>query len=337
MRVLAIGATGFIGQQVVSRLVELGHKVAVLHRGTTAGQLPDGVHHIRGNRDHLDDSRVDFESFAPDVVLDAILFTEPQARGLVAACRGMNARIVALSSADVYRNYDGLRGASTEAPDPVPLAEDAPLRRTRYPYRGAALPFEYAHDYEKILVEQVLLNDSELPATVLRLPAVYGPGDTQHRLRPYLQRMADRRQAIVLQQQQAEWRWTRGFVGNVAAAIALAVTDVRSAGRVYNVGEERALTEREWVEAIGTAAGWQGKVIAVPRDRMPAHLTLPLDWRYSLWTDTARLRHELGYAEPVPLVEALKRSVEWERSTLHEAGGLDYADEDALLRSELTT
>jgi nucleoside-diphosphate-sugar epimerase len=111
---------------------------------------------------------------------------------------------------------------STAQPDAVPLAEDAPLRDTRYPYRGTGLPFEHADDYEKVLVEQVLLTEPDLPATLLRLPAVYGPGDPQHRLRPYLQRMVDGRPGILLQKEQAAWRWTRGYVGKVAAAIALA-------------------------------------------------------------------------------------------------------------------
>jgi uncharacterized protein YbjT (DUF2867 family) len=36
MRVLAIGATGFIGPHVVRRLLRRGHDVAVLHRGRTS-------------------------------------------------------------------------------------------------------------------------------------------------------------------------------------------------------------------------------------------------------------------------------------------------------------
>src|SRR5688500_816811 len=144
MRVLAIGATGFIGLPAVSRLVEQGHEVAVLHRGNPAARLPNDARHIAGDRDRLHESRADIESFAPDVVLDVILYTEQQARELISVCRGRTSRIVALSSADVYRNYDGLRGAPTHAPDPVPLAEDAPCRGSRYPYRDADLEFEYA-------------------------------------------------------------------------------------------------------------------------------------------------------------------------------------------------
>ena len=333
MKVLAIGATGFIGRHVVHRLVEQGIEVAVLHRGVTDGALPRGVRRIRGNRNRLEDAKAELERFAPDVVLDAILYSEQQARSMVQAFRGNAGRVVALSSADVYRNYDGLRGKSTARPDAVPLAEDAPLRDTRYPYRGSGLPFEHADDYEKVLVERVLLTEPDLPATLLRLPAVYGPGDSQHRIRPYLQRMMDGRPGILLQQEQAAWRWTRGYVGNVAVAIALAVADARTVRRVFNVGDEPTLSEREWVERIGFAVGWKGGVVAVSESELPSHLKQPLDWRYDLWTDTSSIREELGYVESILLDEALERTVEWECSTLDGAEPLKYDEEDAVLRS----
>jgi len=266
------------------------------------------------------------------VVLDAIPYTEQQARGTVEVFRGMAGRVVAVSSADVYRNYDGFRGKATAPPDPVPLAEDATLRETRYPYRGSGLPFGDADDYDKILVEQVLLNESELPATVLRLPAVYGPGDKQRRLGSYVRRMKDGRPAILLAEEQTGWRWTRGFVANVAAAVALAVADHRGAGRVYNVGEEPVPTEREWMERIGVAAGWTGTVVTLPGGEMPYHLRQSFDWRYDLWIDTGRIRSELGYGEPVPVDEAMNLSVDWERAQVDETA-LNYIAEDAVLRS----
>lgn len=313
MRVLAIGATGFIGQHVVRLLVGLGHDVGVFHREETSPTVPKGARGIRGNRDQLADFRVEIEQFAPEVVLDLILYTEKQAREMVKTFRGKAERVVAVSSADVYRNYDGLRGRATKPPDIGPLAEDAPLRETRYPYRGQSLPVPYADDYEKILVEQVVLSEPELAATVLRLPAVYGPGDRQRRLQPYLRRMADDRAVILLKEKQAGWRWTRAFVGNVAAAVALAVVDRRSAKRVYNVGDDPTLTERQWVERIGVAAGWSGHVAALPATDLRDDLNQPLDWRYDLWTDTTRMRSELGYVQPVSLDEAVRRTVEWER------------------------
>ena len=316
MRVLAIGATGFIGRHVIPRLVDHGHEVAVLHRGETMASLPEGVVDISGDRDRLFDSQAELERLAPDVVLDLVLYTEQQAQELVRTLRSTACRVVAVSSSDVYRNYDGFRGKATAPPDHAPLSEDAPLRELRYPYRGQEIPFKYAHDYEKILVEQIILGDGALPATALRLPAVYGPGDRQHRLQPYLRRMADNEVRILLEDGQATWRWTRAFVENVAAAVALVVMDPRSVGHVYNVGDEPTLTEREWVERIARLAGWGGDVVALPRTHLPDELRQPVDWRYDLWTDNTALRSELGYVPPVPLEEALGRTVEWECSEL---------------------
>ena len=53
MKILAIGATGFIGSQAVRLLLEAGHRVAVLHRGEKPGDLPDEVQRIQGDREAL--------------------------------------------------------------------------------------------------------------------------------------------------------------------------------------------------------------------------------------------------------------------------------------------
>ena len=145
----------------------------------------------------------------------------------------------------------------------MPLTEDASLRERLYPYRAeepraADYPLSWADEYEKILVERAVMGDPGLPGTVLRFPAVYGPRDGQRRLFPYLERMDDGRPAILLGEGMARWRWSRGYVENVAAAVALAATDERAAGRTYNVGETETPTEAEWVRAIGGAAGWDG-------------------------------------------------------------------------------
>jgi nucleoside-diphosphate-sugar epimerase len=145
--------------------------------------------------------------------------------------------------------------------------------------------------------------------------------------------MIDGRPAILLQQEQAPWRWSRGYVENVATAIALAVADTRAVRRVYNVGDEPVLSEQEWVERIGAAVGWTGEVVAVPANELPNHLKQPFDWQYELWTDTSSIREELGYEESVLLDDALERTVEWERSVLAEAAPLKYEEEDAVLRS----
>jgi len=340
MRVLIIGGTRFIGPWVVKELTAGGHEVAVFHRGQTSAQLPAGVRSIRGDRQRLAGSRADFQAFAPQVVVDMIPFTEADAQVLVQTFSGLAERVVAVGSMDVYRAYGRLIGTEPGDPDPLPLTEASPLREKLYPYRGPELrppddPERWRDDYDKILVERVILSQPDLPGTVLRLPAVYGPGDRQHRLFPYLKRMDDRRPAILLGQAVANWRWTRGYVEDVAAGIAAAAIQERAAGQVYNLGEAETPTESDWVRAIGRAAGWAGQVIAMADHELPAHLRFPADTRQSLAADTSKARRELGYHERVDAREALRRTIAWERANPPDPidpQAFQYAGEDAALR-----
>ena len=345
MKVLVIGGTGFVGPHVVTSLCGLGHKVAVFHRGRTEAELPAEVHHIHcsswvlGDRRYFVDFIDAFRQFAPDVVLDMIATTEEDARTVVNLFRGRAQRVVVISSQDVYRAYGSLIGIEPGPVEPTPLSEDAALRTRFYPYRSETprSPDDqrrWMDDYEKILVERTALDDPDLGATVLRLPMVYGPHDRQHRMYEYLRRMEDGRPAIILEESLAGWRWTRGYVENVAAAVVLAVTNEFAADRIYNVGEREAFSMIDWVREIGRAAQWKGEVVAVPGDLLPTELQEQMSTDHNLVTDSMRIREELGYEEPVQIDVAIARTVAWEQS--HPPEGSedqppDYAVEDTVI------
>jgi nucleoside-diphosphate-sugar epimerase len=186
-----------------------------------------------------------------------------------------------------------------------------------------------------ILVERAVLGDRWISGVVLRLPMVYGPRD-HHRTYEYLKRMDDNRPAILLEEHKAGFLCTRGYVENVAAAIALAAMHPGAEGRVFNVGEEPPLSEGEWVRRIAEVAGWSGQIVKAAAGKLPGHLREPLNWHSHLAMSTARIRDELGYAEPVRWQEGLRRTLAWER---HEPPGsqhaarFDYQAEDACLRA----
>jgi nucleoside-diphosphate-sugar epimerase len=334
MQILIIGGTRFIGPYVVRRLADEGHRITLFHRGETKTDLPS-INQIYGDRRNLSSFSDEFKTLAPDVVLDMIPYTEDDARDLLSVFKNIARRVVAISSADVYRAYGRLLRLETGEPDPIPLDEDAPLRESFYPYRAQAQGTDdFKYHYDKILVERVVMSETELPGTVLRLPAVYGPHDSQHRLFNYLKRMDDHRPAILLEEKQSRWRWMRGYVENVADAIALAVTDERAMSRIYNVGEAEALTELDWVHSIGHAARWDGEIIIAPEDLLPKNPLMGLDYTHHLVTDTNRIRTELGYAERISKSEALHHTIEWERSAVPaeiNPAQFDYAAEDETL------
>ncbi|MGH2516660.1 MAG: NAD-dependent epimerase/dehydratase family protein [Ktedonobacterales bacterium] len=345
MRILVIGGTNFIGPYVVRRLAEQSHALTLFHRGPLAANapkgrfargaehpdLPDGVQHIYGDRERLADYASDLRAISPEVVLDMIPQNDDDARAVQTLFRGVARRTVAISSQDVYRAYGRLLRTEPGPPDPLPLTEESPLRERMYAQAGM-LPG--AERYEKILAERVYLAGAALPGTILRLPAVYGPGDHQHRVFEYLKRMDDGRNVIVLEDALAGWQWTRGYVENVADAVALAVADDRAAGRIYNVGEPETQTETEWVRAIGAAAGWHGEIVPVPSERLPAAMRFDGDTAQSWVTDSSRIRRELGYVERIPRDEALRRTVAWERAhrpASFDPARYDYAAEDDVL------
>ncbi len=312
MRVLVLGGTGFIGSRVVTRLAGMGHEVAVFNRGRTKADLPLRVRRLIGDQAELGDHVQAFRDFAPDVVVGMRLMTEREANAFAGAFAGLACRALVIGSMDVYRAYNRLRRVEPGPPDPTPLTEDSPVREKLYPYREFVSE-PWAQEYDKLLVERVVMSAPGLPGTVLRLPFVYGPGDGLHRLAEYLKPMDEGLPAIVMDERRARWRAARGYVENVAEAIALAVTDPRATGRVYNVADAEAFTEREWALNIGRAAGWKGEVVTKPKGQLPADLVKEYDFSQHLFADTRRVRTELGYREPVTLAESLRRTIEWER------------------------
>jgi nucleoside-diphosphate-sugar epimerase len=338
VRILLIGGNGFIGRSVARTLQQQGHALALFHRGTAPA--PDGVEDIRGNRRQLGDSSRELRALAADVVIDFVISSLGQAKDLMDVFRGATQRVIVLSSMDVYRAIGIFHGTESGPLQPVPLTEESQLRGSLPPYTGEVLEslrkiFPWVtDDYDKIPAERVVMNDRELPATVLRLPMTYGPGDRLHRFYPVVKRIADGRRQLIFPETLAAWRSPRGYVDNVAAAISLAATDERSARRIYNVCEEPAFSELEWARKIGAASEWTGQLVVLPDEKTPPHLQRPGNAAQHWAASSERIRRELGYTEPVPLDQAIRRTIAWERDNPPPEEFLpkfDYGAEDKAL------
>jgi len=310
MRVLILGGTGQTGPFLVRRLYALGHEVTVFHRGQHEAQLPAGVRHLHGD---MANPPRELRQPAPDVVVHMWALTQAHAAAFVDCFYGAAGRAVVISSCDVYRAFGRLQCLEAGLPDLIPLTEDAPLRKSRYPYRGKTnAPIDDVDLYDKILVENAVRGHAGFPVTILRFPAVYGPND-YHRFGPWIQQMDAGIAELKLQDGFAQWRWTHGFVEDVAEAVVLAVTNPRAAGRTCNVGEAETPTWAERIEELGRVAGWKGRVVPVPAVELPENLRNPADFSRHLVVDSSRIRSELGYREVVSREDALRRTIEWER------------------------
>ena len=327
MKVLVIGGTSFIGPYVIKHLVNMGHKVNVFHRGKTEADLPSEVEHILGNRKNLHNFKDKFKEFNPDIVLDMFPINEQDAKDIVDCFKSITKRIVAISSQDVYLAYGKFIEIEDCPIQQMPLTEESPLRKKLYPYKGK---FERYDDYDKILIEQVIMNEPNLSGTILRLPMVYGPGDYQHRFFEYIKHIEDKRPFILLDESFAKWKTTFGYVENVAYAIALAISNEQAANHIYNIGYYEHFTTLEWVEKIGKIMNWDGKIVIAPKGHISIEGCNP---EQHLFTDTSLIRKELDYKEQIPLNETIKNTIAWElKNPPPNADKMfDYTEEDNIL------
>jgi nucleoside-diphosphate-sugar epimerase len=176
VRVVVIGGTKFVGPAAVGRLAAAGHEVAVAHSGAHEHEAVEAVEHLHGERGALLSPGGPVDSWRPEVLVDTFPggASAEEAEQLAACAARTGARVVAISSVDVYRHGvdsgmgDG-SGAVAMTVDPIPLREDA--RRRVGPYPGAAA----GHD--NVAMEDAL-EGAGCPATLLRPGAIYGPHPT---------------------------------------------------------------------------------------------------------------------------------------------------------------
>jgi len=318
MKILLIGGSGFIGQFAAQQLQQSGHQITIFHRGKTAAT--QGTEEIFGDRQFLQDHQPEFRRQKFDVVVDFVLSSGRQAQQLMDTCRGIAGRVVGLSSMDVYRAWGVFYKTEQCGLQELPLTENSELRTSTITYppevlkRAQTIYGWMDAEYDKVPVEQAVLGDPKLPGTILRLPMIYGPGDPLHRFHPVLKRIDDGRKQIIFADDVAPLRTPRGYVENVAAAVALAATSQQAVGRVYNVCEAESFGELDWARQIVAAVGWQGEFVVLPHDRTPKHLLWPANTAQHVLASSERIRKELGYRELLPREEAIRRTIAWERA-----------------------
>lgn len=335
MRVLLIGGNGFIGTPLSGELMNAGHELAVFHRKRD-GCRP-GTKHLHGDRNRLHDYLQQLREFSPDVIIDMVLSCREQAQQLMTVASDLHARVVAISSMDVYRAWGVMLGTEPGGLEPMPLTEESPLRTASNPYppemveKMKSIFTWVTTGYDKAAVEHEVMSAGPRN-TVVRLPMVYGPGDPLHRFYGVVKRVTDHRPVIILPEDHAAWRGPRGYVDNVAHAIALAATSPHAFGRIYHVCDEPSLTELEWQRKIVAQTDWSGRFVVLPNQHTPKHLLAPGNAAQHLIGNSVRIRKELGFAEPIQTDEAIRRTIDWEQAnpptgpTFHQ---FDYSAEDA--------
>jgi 2'-hydroxyisoflavone reductase len=323
MRVLVIGGTEFMGREAVRRLVARGHDVSVLHR-RASHDLGDAVGNLQSDRGDLDTvtrllAEHDFEAVL-DFAYDWEKGTTPaQVEGAARACSDSLQRYVFMSSIAAY-------GGGLE------LREDAPL-----------VPDDFPNPYaqHKAAAERALFRMHEetgFPVTTFRPPFVHGPRQPFYREQFFWDRIRDGRPIILPDGGSSAMQWA--FVDDVAEVCVRALEVPAAAGEAFNVAHAEPTSQRDFVEAVGRAAGIEPTLVSVPREAIIAaggnpvmgeniyfgeYLDLP---PHTSTIDKAA--NILGFT-PTPLATALRAGYAWYLTQPRRP--VDYSFEDRLLVS----
>lgn len=323
MKVLVTGATGFVGSHVADVLIEQGHEVFFIARSTSNMRWLEGKPVTR-----VEGSLFDVESLhgaitGMDVLIHVAGLTAAKneaeflkgnlgaTQNLIDAVRAYNPgikRFVHISSLAVCGPAPSIEQPTTED-----LVELRPLT---------------AYGRTKKLAEDAIRQAHEIPWTIVRPPAVYGPRDSAilsffqavHKGLATIVGFGDSRVSLV-------------HVRDLARGIVMAAFNDVAVHQTYFISSDEVYSWPQIVDVTKTA---MGKSFVLPL-RLPHALVLGiagtvgfvgkfmgkppvLDYEKGLdliqpfWIcSVEKARHELGYRQEMSLVQGIRDTVKWYR------------------------
>lgn len=317
MKALVTGGTGFVGGHLIRALLDAGVEVTALVRSAARGKelARRGVRLVEG--DLGDTALLARTASDPDVVFHVagLVAARSEAEFLTVNRDGTANLVGALAQRGGGRL---VLVSSLAAGGPAPV--DRPLTGTEPPQPVTAYGRSKA-------AGEAVVRASSLDWTIVRPPAVYGPGDREMFR---LFRAAALGVGPVLGA--GRMRLSLVYGPDLARALVAAAASPATVGGTYYAAHPEVLTSREVLRQIGAASGKTVRIIPIPRPlgRLALHLTgaaARLTGRATVltpdkaneffqeaWTcDPAPLTRATGWTAEHSLATGAERTVAWYR------------------------
>ncbi|MFD7320108.1 NAD-dependent epimerase/dehydratase family protein [Streptomyces sp. NPDC059875] len=169
MNILIIGGNRYFGKRLTARLLDSGHAVTILNRGSSG--VPEGVEHLVADRNDEAalESALGDRTF--DVVVDQVCYTPRQAAVARRVFGPRTGRYVMTSTVEVYEYEDSAAPVREEAVDPRTVAVDPDL-----PWEDPEFLEEH-YGEGKRQAEAVFAAEPPFPYTTVRVAHVLGGED----------------------------------------------------------------------------------------------------------------------------------------------------------------
>ncbi len=326
MKMLIIGGTRYMGRIAVQRMLERGDKVTVFSRGSQKPEWWPRVHHIAGDRKDRADFEAKLRGKQFDAVIDTQAFRKEDVESAVRVFDGNVGRYLMVSTGSVY--LDGKLDFVRHCPFKESDVDWASLDYT-YP------PGESEYAVGKRHCEKWLQENSRVPYTVIRIPAVMGWDDPSGRMWWWVQRALDGREVVLPMGEHGPFRTL--YCADASENWLRAIDSPVAENEIIHIATEEVITPEQWVHVIWRAAGHEGQITWVPREMidMQDHLKgyqppLTRSWPYI---------HDLSKASrcfdfrTMPLEEWVATTVNWYRDRYRgdDSKGYSHRNEELAL------
>ena len=301
MRILFIGGTGNISLECTRVVLEKGHELFHINRGSHPERVPDGVTTLQSDIRDLHQTKKALKGLRFDSVVNWIAFLPEHIDQDIDLFSGATDQYVFISSASVYQ----------KPPPQRIITESTPLAN---PY------WQYSRD--KIACEQRLRRahaKSGFPVTIVRPSHTYGhtwiPTSLGSRDFTVPQRMLSGKEIIVHGDGQSIWTLThsrdfaRGFVGILGNTLAV--------GEAFHITSDEALTWDNIHRIIAQELGVQARIVHIPSDFIARFSpekggSLLGDKAYSTVFDNGKIKRLVpDFSASIPFRTGIRESLDW--------------------------
>lgn len=316
MRALLTGPTGFIGSHLAEELLKKGYQVTCLVRNNSNLKWIEGLDVTLCRGDCLDKSSLGKAVSGAELVFhiagltkasgEADFFsanvngTENLIEAVVSECPSVKRFVYLSSLAAVGPSRNG--SLVNEDTEPRPVS---------------------AYGRSKLEAERVVMKySSDLPVSIIRPPAVYGPRDRDFYL---LYKMLQRGVFPYW----GESFYSLVYVEDLIKGIMAAAQSPAAEGKTYFISDDSPASNLDIARVIADALGTRPIRLRLPKFVVPAiagigklfradssiiNVDKARELRHSRWVcDPARARRELGFSSQVSIEKGFKWTANWYR------------------------
>ncbi len=323
MKILILGGTRFMGKRAVQLLLDRGDAVTVVSRGNSRPGWWSRVDSRIADRHEPKSLAEALADDTWDAVLDTQAYCSDDVESIAKLLRGRVGHYLFVSTGSVYHDgkFDFLRNC--------PFREDSVDWSTLdYSYEGDSPEYGLGKRH----AEKYLTEDSQLPYTILRIPAIQGEDDPTARIWWWIQRALDGQPFLMPQELSCPFRLL--YSGDAAQTFVRVIDHPKTTiGQTYNIASREIVVPRRWTEALAAAAGTRHETIAVPLAAIRhtsslKHYAPPFLRDTPYVHDISRAIDDFGF-ETTPLDDWLKATTDWYRANKPEKDAAGYASRSA--------